>query len=323
MPFWAAVVPAVPAVPALFRLPGRTSVVSPLAPLTPGGRSGGRARERAARRGRPSGRKGPGVSSAGTLTAPGGGREEPGRPRWRSSSAPSSRAANEARQAIPGDACVRAARRTSCFEHGEVPRRRDRAEGETRPDMRTEAGRVRNDSAIEREPDIPVTLAAGSVVRLALLGGQREGTGDHGLGCLQVRGCGISCQRLPCRGPCELKMGLRADRPSRRPRKQRPPARRVQIRAERPAVHIPAIAVHRPGQPHIKPGRQRGPPPGLRTAAAHALVDPATKAAAAASGSSSRNSPQSSVRPGRGRTSRPGESIRSISSIRSAANVAA
>ena len=63
--------------------------------------------------------------------------------------------------------------------------------------------------------------------------------------------------------------------------------------------------------------------PGLRTAWAHALVVPATKAAAAASGSCSVKSPHSSVRPGRGRTSRPGESIRSVSSIRSAANVSA
>ena len=45
----------------LFRLPGRTSACFAPCPPTPGGRSGGRARERAARRERPSGRKGPGA----------------------------------------------------------------------------------------------------------------------------------------------------------------------------------------------------------------------------------------------------------------------
>ncbi len=56
---------------------------------------------------------------------------------------------------------------------------------------------------------------------------------------------------------------------------------------------------------------------------AQTLVLPATNAATAGSNSPVTNSPHSSVRPGRGRMRRPGESARSISSIRPAANVLA
>src|SRR5215472_9141815 len=94
--------------------------------------------------------------------------------------------ANKAWQAVARDACVRAARRTTCLEHCEVPCRRDRANGETTPDMRTQARCGRNQSASAGKPNIATTLAVRSVARLALLSGQRARTADHSLSCLQV-----------------------------------------------------------------------------------------------------------------------------------------
>jgi hypothetical protein len=126
--------------------------------------------------------------------------------------------------------------------------------------MHAEAGRILTGSAIEREPRITVTVAARSAAPLPLLGGQREVTGDHRIGCVQVRDCSIFGQGLPRRGPRQFQMRLRPDRPSRCSRKKRPPGSRVQIRTERLAVHVPAVAMHRASQPDIKPGRKRDAP---------------------------------------------------------------
>ena len=168
---------------------------------------------------------------------------------------------DEAGQAVAGHAHIRRPRRAVCFEHGEVPCRRDRAKGETRPGPPAQEGRRRcpESTVTGNERDAVTKLAMGRAAWQAVLGGQREGAGDQGIGCLQVGGCRVICQGLPCRGPRELEMRLRGDRPSRRSRKKRPPRIRMQVSAERPAVHIPAIAVDRPRQLDTKPGRQQRP----------------------------------------------------------------
>ena len=236
--------------------PGVPAHASPRARPAPGGPSGGRARERAARRERPSGRKGPGVSSARVPTAPGDGRlGQVGR------DAIIQRAllkgGNEARQAVPGDARVRAApgpvasntaksqviatgRRVNpgraCAHRRGITEPAVRSRGNRTSPPRWPPGRVR-----------VAVLAGTERNRLPwprLLAGPRL----------------LASSASACRAAAQASRDrLRADRPSRRSLKKRPPGRRVQISAERPAVHIPAVAVHRPGQPDVQPGRQRGP----------------------------------------------------------------